>query len=274
MNIEVVLIVKNEEYYLEKCLNSVKGLPIVLVDTGSTDKTLDIAKKFTDNIYHFDWCDDFSKARNFALSKCTADWVLFMDGDWVLNSSIDEVLKTIDDTHDAFSIKLNASSGGYHYLPVLFKLGLTYSGKVHESISPTNKGMSNLEITYYPNKNKVPDRNIRILLTMEKTPRTLFYTSKEYMDLRMYDDAIKTFDEYLRVSTWLDERAEAYYYKALCLWRLCRGNEARKTNFEAIKINPDMKKALLLASEMHFEPWKSKWKQIADQATNKDVIFI
>lgn len=274
MKLEVVLIVKDEENCLERCLNSVKGLPIVLCDTGSTDKTIEIANKFTDKISHFKWCDDFAQARNFALSKCTADWVLFMDADWVLDSSIDEVIKTIDDIHDAFSVKLKASSGGFHYLPVLFKRGLTYSGKVHESISPTNKGMSNLEITYYPNKNRKPDRNLNILLTMEKTPRTLFYTAKEYMDLGQLDKAVCYFNDYLRVSTWLDEIAEAYYYKALCLWKLCRGPEAREVNWEAIKLNPDMKKALLLQSEMLYEPWKSKWKHIADNATDKDTIFI
>jgi glycosyltransferase involved in cell wall biosynthesis len=274
MKLQVVLIVKDEEYCLERCLNSVKGLPIVLCDTGSTDKTIEIANKFTDKIFHFKWCDDFAQARNFALSKCTADWVLFMDADWVLDSSIDEVIKTIDDIHDAFSVKLKASSGGFHYLPVLFKRGLTYSGKVHEAISPKNKGTSNLEITYYPNKNRQPDRNLNILLTMEKTPRTLFYIGKEYVDLGRYEEAIKTFDEYLKVSQWLEEKAEAYYYKALCLWRLSRGAEAREVNFEAIKINPDMKKALLLQSEMLYEPWKSKWKHIADNATNKDTIFI
>ena len=273
MLIQVVLIVKNEEDCLERCLSSVKGLDIVLCDTGSTDKTIEIAKKYTDKIFYFKWINDFSAARNFALSKCTADWVLFVDADWVLENSIDEVIKTIDNTHDAFSVKLKAFSGGFHFLPVLFKRGLTYTGKVHESISPKNKGVSNLEITYHPNKNKKPDRNLNILLTMEKTPRTLFYTAKEYMDLGQLDKAVCIFNDYLRVATWLDEKAEAYYYKALCLWKLNRGNEARIVNFEAIKLNPDMKKALLLQSEMHFEPWKSKWKQIANQSTDKDVIF-
>ena len=273
MKLQVALIVRNEEDCLERCLNSVKGLPILVCDTGSTDKTIEIAKKFTDKIFHFKWIDDFAAARNYALSKCTADWILFMDADWVLENTIDEVIKTIDDTHDAFSVKLNASIGGFHFLPVLFKRGLTYIGKVHESISPKNKGVSNLEITYYPNKNKKPDRNLNILLTMEKTPRTLFYIAKEYMDLGQLDKAVCTFNDYLRVATWLDEKAEAYYYKASCLWKLCRGAEAREVNFEAIKLNPDMKKALLLQSEMHYSPWKEKWKKIADNATDKDTIF-
>jgi len=108
---------------------------------------------------------------------------------------------------------------------------------------------------------------------MDKTPRTLFYMGKEYLDLKQYEMAVKSFDDYLKVSTWLDEKAEAYFYKAKALWQLSQGSRARETIFEAIKLNPDMKKALLLASEMHYEPWKSKWANLAKVAGNKDVIF-
>jgi glycosyltransferase involved in cell wall biosynthesis len=274
MKLSIALIVKNEAYILEKCLSSVKEADeIIVVDTGSTDNTVEIAKKFTDKIYHFEWSDDFAGARNYALSKCTGNWILTMDADWILENSIEEVLNTIDGVHDAFSVRLNASSGGYHYLPVLFKRGLIYSGKVHEYLNPKNVGTSNLQITYYPNNNKLPDRNLNILLTMEKTPRTLFYLSKEYLDLGIYEKAVKSFDEYIKVSSWIDEKAEAYYYKAKALWYSNRGDEARVAIYEAIKLNPDMKKALLLCSEMHYEPWKSKWLNLANYATDKDVIF-
>ena len=108
---------------------------------------------------------------------------------------------------------------------------------------------------------------------MERTPRTLFYLAKEYLDIKDYEKAVETFNEYLPISNWLDEKAEAYYYKAKCLWLLGRGDEARETVFEAIKLNPEMKKALLLCSEMHYEPWKSKWLHLSMFANNKDVVF-
>jgi glycosyltransferase involved in cell wall biosynthesis len=272
MELSVALIVKNEAKVLDRCLSSVKGADeYVVVDTGSSDNTKEIAKRYTDKIYNFKWCDDFEKARNYALKKCTKDWILFMDADWVLSNSIDDVKKSI--AGDAVSVKLVASSGGHHFLPVLFKKGLVYKGKVHETISPKDKRDSNLEITYYPSANKTPERNLNILKTMKKTPRTLFYLGKEYYDLKRYEEAMASFDEYLSVSNWLEEKAEAYYYKAVCLWRTNQGSKARETNFEAIKLNPDMKKALELAGEMHYEPWKSKWANIAYRATNKDVIF-
>ncbi|WP_337872164.1 glycosyltransferase family 2 protein, partial [Ignavibacterium sp.] len=81
--ITLSMIVKNEERYLEDCLNSVKNVfdEIIIVDTGSTDNTLKIAEKFNAKVFHFDWINDFSAARNFALSKSTGEWILYLDAD-------------------------------------------------------------------------------------------------------------------------------------------------------------------------------------------------
>ena len=85
--ISLVMIVKNEEKFLERCLDSVKNLmdEIIIVDTGSTDKTKEIAKKYTDKIYDFEWVDDFSAARNFAFSKATMDYIYSCDADEVID---------------------------------------------------------------------------------------------------------------------------------------------------------------------------------------------
>lgn len=84
--LSLCMIVKNEEACLADCLASVQGLidEIIIVDTGSTDKTKEIAQKFTDKIFDFQWQDDFSAARNFSLKKATGDWVLVLDADEVL----------------------------------------------------------------------------------------------------------------------------------------------------------------------------------------------
>ncbi|HET7629639.1 MAG TPA: glycosyltransferase [Bacillales bacterium] len=81
--LSLCIIVKDEEDVLERCLNSVEGHvdEIVVVDTGSTDRTLEIAGRFTDNIHHFDWIDDFAAARNFAQSKASGEWILVLDAD-------------------------------------------------------------------------------------------------------------------------------------------------------------------------------------------------
>lgn len=82
------MIVKNEEDLLGECLLKSKELvdEIIIVDTGSSDKTKDIALKFTSKVYDFKWCNDFSKARNFSIDKSTNDWVLVLDADEIVES--------------------------------------------------------------------------------------------------------------------------------------------------------------------------------------------
>ncbi len=77
------MIVKNEERFLEACLRSVEGIvdEINIVDTGSTDRTLEIAEKFGARIQHREWRNDFAWARNEALAMATKRWVLVLDGD-------------------------------------------------------------------------------------------------------------------------------------------------------------------------------------------------
>lgn len=86
VTISVCMIVKNEEAVLSRCLDSLKGIAdeIVIVDTGSADKTKEIAARYTDKIYDFVWIDDFAAARNFAFSKATMDYIYSADADEVL----------------------------------------------------------------------------------------------------------------------------------------------------------------------------------------------
>ncbi len=76
MTISLCMIVRNEAESLARCLESAKGVAdeIILVDTGSTDGTIDIAKRYTQKVYEFAWVDDFAAARNFAFSKATRQY--------------------------------------------------------------------------------------------------------------------------------------------------------------------------------------------------------
>ena len=87
VSISLCMIVKNEEQVLARCLDSVRGLmdEIIIVDTGSTDKTKEIAAKYTDKIYDFEWISDFSAARNFAFSKASCEYIYSADADEVLD---------------------------------------------------------------------------------------------------------------------------------------------------------------------------------------------
>lgn len=84
--LSLCMIVKNEEDVLSRCLKSVKSIvsEIIIVDTGSTDRTPDIAKEFGATTLQYEWADDFCAARNFSLDQATGDWVLVLDADEVL----------------------------------------------------------------------------------------------------------------------------------------------------------------------------------------------
>lgn len=87
ITISLCMIVKNEEAILARCLDSIKDLAeeIIIVDTGSTDKTKVIAQKYTNKIFDFTWNDDFAAARNFAFSKATKDYIYSADADEVID---------------------------------------------------------------------------------------------------------------------------------------------------------------------------------------------
>lgn len=88
--ISVCIIAKNEESRIEQCLSSIKpyGFEIVVVDTGSTDRTKEIAGRYADKVLDFAWCDDFSAARNFSLQEASNNWIFMID--------CDETIKEID----------------------------------------------------------------------------------------------------------------------------------------------------------------------------------
>lgn len=81
--ISVCIIAKNEEKYIDECLRRLSAYDweIVVVDTGSTDRTVEIARTYTPNVYHFDWVNDFSAARNYSISKASNDYILSVDCD-------------------------------------------------------------------------------------------------------------------------------------------------------------------------------------------------
>ena len=83
ITISLCMIVKNEQDTLPRCLDSVQGLidEIVIVDTGSTDRTVEIAKTYTDRVETFPWCDDFAAARNFSFSLARKEYCLWLDAD-------------------------------------------------------------------------------------------------------------------------------------------------------------------------------------------------
>lgn len=98
--ITVCMIAKNEDIHIEECLKRLRPckFEIVVVDTGSVDRTVETAKKYTNKVYHFDWCNDFSAARNYSVSQASNDWVLIIDCDEYLeNINLADIENTLKD---------------------------------------------------------------------------------------------------------------------------------------------------------------------------------
>lgn len=128
MRLSLCMIVKNEADNLPNCLASVQGVvdEIVVLDTGSTDRTVEIAQDFGARVEYFVWCDDFSAARNAALQYVTGDWVLVLDADEALTPTIGPVIRQAIETDRAIVINLirqeiGASQSPYSLVSRLFR---------------------------------------------------------------------------------------------------------------------------------------------------------
>lgn len=288
MKLTVSLIVKNEENHLESCLNSVKGYDeLIIVDTGSEDNTVEIAKKYTDKVFtDYIWKDHFADARNHALSKCTGDWILWIDADDKLLtpiSKIKEKLSQLNNEVDAVKIKIS-SKNSYHFFPNIHKnkKEIKYKGAAHNYLTGYEKLVQFddiiIERGFSDAHKKDPDRTLRILkkeVEKDKSkPREMFYLAREYWYKKEYELAIFWFREYLKIANWKPEKADAYLFLSRCLWLTYRGDEAREACGQAILLNPEFKEALEFMSEIHYEPMKSSWNKISKQANNQNVLFV
>lgn len=141
-SIALCMIVKNEERFLEECISSVKNKvdEVIIVDTGSEDRTVEIAKSAGAKVYHYEWINDFSAARNFSLDKATSDYILVLDADEWIDESVD-FQKEISKGKDYYSVRIkNYQEDGnaiFHKSIRFFKrsTGLRYFGKLHEHLN-------------------------------------------------------------------------------------------------------------------------------------------
>ena len=142
-SLSVFLITKNEERFIGQCLESVRDIAsqIVVMDTGSTDWTQSIAERFGAEVHTFDWCDDFSAARNAALEKVTGDWVLMLDADEEFLPDQKEKLRQLMNDPSAIAWRLpmvdkGREDEGLSHVPRLFRNapGLFYIGRIHEQV--------------------------------------------------------------------------------------------------------------------------------------------
>lgn len=252
--ISLAMIVRDAEKTLDKCLSTAKELvdEIIIVDTGSKDKTLEIAGKYTDGIYFFDWINDFAAARNYAFSLCTKDFILWLDADDEVVpeqakkfkaldlSDKDVVICNYQYAHDEF---------GVCTLPVPRErilrrsLGLKWVGRIHEVIPlpGTKQFLSDLDFPKHNKQHGTSERNISILeevvVENPQDSRNIYYLGKEYYDHGRVDQAIPLLEKFVGMpgSFWED----VYHaHDALAQAKLRKGDEEgfKKHLLESIRI--------------------------------------
>ena len=226
MKISLCMIVKNEEDHLAECLNSVAGYvdEIIIVDTGSQDNTVKIAEGFTDKIFNFQWVDDFSKARNYSLSKASNDWILVLDADEVvINFDKDDIfnftksnelstgrINIINLIEDIYGLQKQSER-----ISRLFNRNFYhYSGQIHEQLIPldTNSSIASNSVEIEVNhigyradvigrKDKA-NRNLSILmkelLNNPDDPYIHYHLGKTYTMAKDYTNACNFFNSALQ----------------------------------------------------------------------------
>jgi len=219
--LSLCMIVKDEEKNIERCINSIKEIvdEIVVVDTGSNDKTVEIAEGLGARVIHTKWEDDFSKARNTAIENATSDWILFLDADEVIKKEDVGKIRPLleDDTVEAYLFKFinyggtSVSSGltDIHYNFKLFRNNgkLRYVYPIHENLKNIvdkrnliykESGITILHYGYLKEtrieKNKT-ERYIKMLSKYLLThPNDMFQhlnLGVEYFNAREYNKALK-----------------------------------------------------------------------------------
>lgn len=236
ITISLCMIVKNEEEVLERCLDSIKDLvdEINIVDTGSTDKTVEIAKKYTDRVFFFEWNGKFKDARNESFKYATKDYILYLDADDILMEEDRQKFKllkeTLDPEVDSVSMYYNAGVDEYGNVTLRYRRNrllkrsrqFQWQGDVHNYIVVSgNIVNSDIAITHLKNKHAV-GRNLSIY--KEKiangdpfTPRDYFYYGNELRENQFYKEAIDSYSKMIEMDEgWVEDKIYACMFRADC----------------------------------------------------------
>ena len=254
ITISLCMIVKNEEAVLERCLKSARDIAdeIVIVDTGSNDDTVSIAKEFTEQVYPFEWQDDFSAARNFSFSKATKEYILWLDADDVIDEENRErfikIKETLSPDTDAVMLPY------YTAFDQLGKPVFTYFRErivrrekeflwkepVHEHLAISgNIKQLDAAVSHKPGErhHSHSDRNLRIYRNRleagdELSTRGMFYFARELKTHNVFDEAIAQYEKVLlKPDIWVEDAISACADLADCYLGIGLENKALETLF-------------------------------------------
>lgn len=236
ITISLCMIVKNEEEVLARCLDSVKAIvdEINIVDTGSTDNTVEIAKRYTDRVFFYPWPGSFSAARNKSFEYATKDYILYLDADDVLLKEDQDKLKqlkeTLDPAVDSVSMYYNLGMDEYGNFALRFRRNrlvkrernFKWKGEVHNLLEVSgNIFNADIGVTHLKKRHAV-GRNLSIyeqkITNNDKfTARDYFYYGNELRENGHYEKAIESYQKNLAMKEgWVDDKIFACIFMADC----------------------------------------------------------
>lgn len=236
ITISLCMIVKNEEETLARCLDTVKDIvdEINIVDTGSTDKTVEIAKQYTDRVFFFEWIGSFAAARNESFKYATKDYILYLDADDVIldedRLKLKQLKETLDPSVDSVSMYYDAGTDEYGNVTLRYRRNrlvkreknYKWCGDCHQYLDVKGKIInSDISVTHRKIKHAV-GRTVSIYeKKIERgdnfTPRDHFYYGNELRENGLYEKAIESYDKNITAKEgWIEDKVFACIFKADC----------------------------------------------------------
>ncbi|MEA2525736.1 MAG: hypothetical protein QOF73_2963 [Thermomicrobiales bacterium] len=284
MTVAVALIVKNEELTLPRCLASIEGAvdEIVVVDTGSEDRTKAIAAAHGAHVFDFAWRDDFAAARQFAFDQATTDWVFWLDADDVVLGAEHikpETYAAPADVHAFYwRYVLGRNTDGeptfiyWRERCVRNDGSHRWIGRVHEVLVPDAPGATirseSVVVEHHPDPARAghSQRNLRILDDEYRAtggklePRMLFYLGRELADNGQPERAVEVLVQCVRDSRWDDERYLAQIRIAELFRSTGEQERAIDAYLDALKIHPTWPDAYFGLAGLYY--FRQDWPKV------------
>ncbi|WP_235680371.1 glycosyltransferase [Paenibacillus albicereus] len=236
VTISLCMIVKNEEAVLGRALSSVREVvdEIVVADTGSSDRTREIASSFGAKVEPFEWIDDFAAARNFSFSLATMDYILWLDADDYVEPQDAERLLELKRTLNPDVCRVTMPyvlSRGVDGEPlsslrrnrlVRRDCGFRWIGAVHEYLEAFGPHLDSEAAVQHDKDKAYTDRNLRIYRQRRErgeafSVRDLYYFANELKDHGFHDEAALHYETMLRTGEgWVEDNLQACAKLAAC----------------------------------------------------------